>query len=168
MSPTHPQVARSFTSSFAEHPRCRAVQSTCQGRRAADVLQQRNWDVCERQPLVRSQEAGDCPCVGHGGRQVCRSLDCSSAIFNLFLILSNLQKIVQSAYQWLSENYRRGDRIYLFGAFLCASSEHNIIDSSRKRVLSRSISGADYSWYDTHGNADPKLIHAITLKTLSF
>ena len=31
---------------------------------------------------------------------------------------SNLKRIVLAAYQWLSENYQRGDRIYLFGAYL--------------------------------------------------
>ena len=45
-------------------------------------------------------------------------MDCVHTLISDFLFhyLRNFKKIVLAAYQWLSENYEDGDRIFLFGA----------------------------------------------------
>ena len=59
----------------------------------------------------------------------------------------NLRKIILSAYQWLSENYKPEDKIYLFGvlpsftSFICRNGIESFIGFSRGAYQVRIISG---------------------------
>ena len=75
----------------------------------------------------------------------------SSQITSYFLnLIRNFKRIVLSAYQWLSENYEPGDRIFLFGelspSFNIESQPFNTI-----RALSRCIPSSCCRWHDREG-----------------
>ena len=68
----------------------------------------------------------------------------------------NFKKIVLAAYQWLSENYQDGDRIFLFGEE-CTSPILKFSLNYPFRLLTWSISGSSDCWDDRKGESFLKL-----------
>ncbi|PPQ91264.1 hypothetical protein CVT25_006381 [Psilocybe cyanescens] len=71
--------------------------------------------------------------------------------FLIFLLYRNFKSKVLDAYEWLSENYRQGDRIFLFGLSFFAVLLRKFTDTG-DRILSWRLPSASHRRHDRKGN----------------
>jgi hypothetical protein len=78
-----------------------------------------------------------------------RTTSSSPSLLISLLSYRNFKKIVLNAYQWLSENYRPGDRIYLFGEL--ERDLNGIFFIQCFRILSWGVPSSRYCGNDPKG-----------------